>query len=74
MVEQAIAEAGASPQTCIVVGDTSFDMAMAVNAGARGIGVAWGYHDDEELLEAGASAIARRPLDILELAKERADG
>ena len=36
MVEQAIADAGASPQTSFVVGDTSFDMAMAVNAGATG--------------------------------------
>ena len=34
--EQAIADAGASPQTSFVVGDTSFDMAMAVNAGALG--------------------------------------
>ena len=50
MVEQAIADAGASPETSFVVGDTSFDMAMAVNAGALGIGAAWGYHDAEELL------------------------
>ena len=29
MVEQAIADAGAAPETTFVVGDTSFDMAMA---------------------------------------------
>ena len=34
MVEQAIAEAGAAPETSFVVGDTSFDMAMAASAGA----------------------------------------
>ena len=74
MVEQAIADAGASPDTSFVVGDTSFDMAMAVNAGAFGIGAAWGYHDEAELLGAGAIAIAREPLDVLALIQEHVDG
>ncbi|HEY7005302.1 MAG TPA: HAD-IA family hydrolase [Sphingomicrobium sp.] len=74
MVEQAIAEAGAAPGTSIVVGDTSFDMAMAVNARARGIGAGWGYHDAEELLEAGAVAVAEQPLDVLEVIREHAHG
>ena len=74
MVEQAIAEAGAAPGSSIVVGDTSFDMAMAVNAGARGIGAGWGYHEPEELLEAGAVAVAKKPLDVLELLREHEDG
>ena len=74
MVEQAIAEAGAAPQTSIVVGDTSFDMAMAVNAGASGIGALWGYHDADELLEAGAVAVAEQPLDVLAVIEEQANG
>ena len=74
MVEQAIAEGGASPESSIVVGDTSFDIAMAVNAGARGIGAGWGYHDAEELLEAGAIGVADQPLEVLNLIRERADG
>lgn len=74
MIEQAIADAGASPVTTIVVGDTSFDMAMAVNAGAAGIGAGWGYHEAEELIEAGALAVAAQPLDVLDLIREHADG
>lgn len=74
MVEQAIADAGASPGTSIVVGDTSFDMAMAVNAGATGIGAGWGYHDAQELVEAGAAAVADRPLDVIQAIGEHADG
>jgi len=74
MVEQAIADAGASPATSFVVGDTSFDMAMAVNAGALGIGAAWGYHDAEELLGAGAAAVATQPLEVLEVIRGHADG
>jgi phosphoglycolate phosphatase len=70
MVHQAVADAGAAPETTIVVGDTSFDMAMAAAAGARGIGVAWGYHEPAELLEAGAVAIADTPADVLTLTRE----
>jgi phosphoglycolate phosphatase len=74
MVVQAIADAGAAPETSIVVGDTSFDMAMAVNAGSRGIGAGWGYHDAEELIQAGAVAVAEQPLQVLEVIRERVDG
>lgn len=74
MVEQAIADAAASPATTIVIGDTSFDMAMAVNAGAVGIGVTWGYHDAGELLAAGALGVAATPLEVLTLIQEQVDG
>ena len=74
MVEQAIADAGATPGTTIVVGDTSFDMAMAANAGAAGIGAGWGYHEPAELMEAGAIAVAERPRDVFALIGERFDG
>jgi phosphoglycolate phosphatase len=74
MVSQAIADAGAAPVTTIVVGDTSFDMAMAVNAGAAGIGAGWGYHEAEELLEAGAVAVAARPFDVFTLVRSHVHG
>ena len=67
MAEQAMADAGASPATTFVVGDTSFDMGMAVSAGMCGIGAGWGYHATAELLAAGASAVAERPLDVFDL-------
>ncbi|HEX6957676.1 MAG TPA: HAD-IA family hydrolase [Ferrovibrio sp.] len=57
MVLQAMAETGAVPASTIVVGDTSFDMEMARNAGATPIGVAWGYHEQEILVKAGALKI-----------------
>jgi phosphoglycolate phosphatase len=73
MVSHAITEAGAIPSTSIVIGDTSFDMAMAVSAGAIGIGAGWGYHGADELLEAGAIAVAEHPLDVLEIIAEHGD-
>ena len=58
MVLNAMAETGAEAADTVVVGDTSYDMAMAVNAGAHAIGVAWGYHDLASLRDAGAAHIA----------------
>lgn len=74
MVEQALADAGAASETSFVVGDTSFDMAMAASAGAAPIGAAWGYHDAEELIEAGAVAVAERPLEVLDLVRSHGHG
>ena len=58
MIETAMAEAGAGPETTVMIGDTSFDMAMAVNAGAHALGVAWGYHTSHDLIAAGAARVA----------------
>ncbi len=54
MIETAIAEVGAAPETTVMIGDTSFDMAMAVAARAHPLGVAWGYHTPHDLHAAGA--------------------
>ena len=60
MILQAAAEAGVRPEDAVMVGDTSFDMAMARAAGARAIGVAWGYHPPERLRAAGAERVLTR--------------
>ena len=67
MVLQAMADASAVPATTVVIGDTSYDMGMARAAGAMGIGAGWGYHDEQELLDAGATAVSDHPLDVLPL-------
>ena len=64
MVAQAIAEAGAAPESTVMIGDTRYDIAMARNAGVRAIGVAWGYHDATELFEERADAVARHPSEL----------
>jgi len=50
-----------------MVGDTVFDMQMAVSARVRPIGVAWGYHEPGELTASGAAMVAH---DIAELQAE----
>ena len=48
---------GRGPGRDLMVGDTRFDMEMAVAAGVRAIGVAWGYHAPDELAAAGAERV-----------------
>jgi phosphoglycolate phosphatase len=67
MLAAALFEAGAEAHEAVMIGDTTFDMAMARAARVRAIGVAWGYHAPEELLEAGADAVASTIDELREL-------
>lgn len=58
MLLTAMAEAGASPETTVMIGDTSFDIEMAIAAGTRALGVGWGYHEPAALMAAGADGVA----------------
>lgn len=66
MLEAAMRETGCGPHETLLVGDTTFDIEMAVAAGATPIGVAWGNHDAAELIEAGAGRVLTRFEDLLE--------
>ena len=57
MLLKALAETGTDPARAVMIGDTSFDMAMGRAAGMQAWGVGWGYHAVEALHEAGASRI-----------------
>lgn len=70
MALAAIAETGAAPETSVVIGDTSYDIGMALAAGAGAIGAAWGYHEADELAAAGAHGVAEAPDDVLALARQ----
>lgn len=58
MIVQAMGMTGAVPEETVMIGDTSFDMLMARAAGVPAIGVSWGYHAVEALIEAGALKVA----------------
>jgi phosphoglycolate phosphatase len=58
MLVAAMEEAGTGLAETIMIGDTTFDMLMAANAGVAAIGVTWGYHGAEELKAAGAAHLA----------------
>lgn len=58
MIETAMAEAGTNARDTVMVGDTTFDVEMAGNAGVHALGVAWGYHPVASLHRAGAHCVA----------------
>lgn len=70
MVTECCDEAALPASRTIVIGDAIYDMLMAKAAGARAIGVAWGYASVEDLVGAGADAIARSPEDLIDLIGE----
>ncbi len=64
MCLKACAETGIEPAETLVIGDTTYDIEMALSAGAQAIGVGWGYHATGELRAAGAGAIVATAAEI----------
>lgn len=65
MVMECCSETGMNPVDAIVIGDAIYDMQMAKAAGAKAIGVSWGYASVDDLIAAGADSIVRDPSDIM---------
>lgn len=57
MVLDAVAAVGADVADTLVIGDTTYDIEMAVAAGCRSLGVTWGYHGADALAAAGADRL-----------------
>lgn len=64
MMLRAMAETGADARDTVIIGDTTFDIEMGKSAGARAIGVTWGYHHPDELLAAGADLLVESYADL----------
>ena len=58
MIITALAESGCDAADAIMIGDTSFDLLMARQAGVGAAGVTWGNHPRSDLEAAGAHRIA----------------
>lgn len=75
MLQKAMAETGVEAPFTVMIGDTTYDMSMARQAGTLALGVSWGYHSPEDLAAAGAHAIvgdvARLPEAIARLTWSR---
>ncbi len=56
-----IAELSMNPKQSTLIGDTRFDIDAARAVGIRCIGIAWGVATADDLLGAGAEAIANHP-------------
>lgn len=71
MIMAALAEAGVGADAAVMVGDTSFDMAMARSASVGALGVAWGYHRPDLLLSAGAHRVIDTGADLVSAIEQR---
>jgi phosphoglycolate phosphatase len=58
MIERALDETQCLAAHAVMIGDTTFDMEMARNAGVKGIGVSWGYHPVHSLERENVHGIA----------------
>ena len=54
-------------ENTVMVGDTAFDVTGAASHGIPTVGVAWGYGKVEDMVAAGACAVAKTPEDLLKL-------
>ncbi|NKX45382.1 HAD-IA family hydrolase [Roseicyclus persicicus] len=64
MIEACLRETGIDRARAVMLGDTSFDMEMARNAGVAALGVSWGYHPIDRLRAAGAIDVLDRFSDL----------
>jgi phosphoglycolate phosphatase len=71
MLQAAMDEAGIGRDDTVLVGDTSFDIDMANNAGVCGIGVSWGYHPVSELRASGAAHIVKDFSELMAVVESR---
>ena len=55
----AASQIGLSVDQCVYVGDSEVDLQTARNAGMDCISVTWGFRDEAQLIEAGASVLVR---------------
>lgn len=64
MMLRACSETGIDPSRAVMIGDTTFDMELGVAAGAKTIGVTWGYHNRALLEASGANIIIEDYADL----------
>jgi phosphoglycolate phosphatase len=58
MILAALSGTGTDAADAVMIGDTTFDIEMARAANVPAIGVGWGYHPPEALLQAGAHRVS----------------
>ena len=58
MLEELMAQFGVAPERTLMVGDTTHDLQMAINAGCASVAVSYGAHEPQGLHALGPRAVA----------------
>lgn len=64
MLNQILGQTGVEPRQALMIGDTEYDLEMAVNAGMPSLGVTYGTHSRERLLKHNPLACVDRITEI----------
>lgn len=67
LIAEALARLDLRAGHCTMIGDRHMDIEGAIHHGMRGIGVLWGFGDEDELRAAGATALVRTPGELTAL-------
>jgi phosphoglycolate phosphatase len=59
MLQDILVDLDTAPQRALVVGDTEYDIQMAVNAGVEALGVSHGAHTEQRLIDNGALTVLK---------------
>ncbi len=59
MIEELLTELGVLPKRTLMIGDTSHDLEMALNAGVASLGAGYGAHPPEDLFAYAPLAVCR---------------
>jgi phosphoglycolate phosphatase len=64
MLHELMAELGVAPERTLMVGDTTHDLQLAINAGTASVAVTYGAHEQAPLRELGPLHIAHSVADL----------
>jgi len=64
MLQELMAELGAAPTRTLMIGDTTHDLQLAVNAGTARVAVSYGAHDPQALHDHGPLFVAHSTRDL----------
>lgn len=64
MLHELMREFGVEPERCLMIGDTTHDLQMAINAGCDSVAVTYGAHDHEPLLSLRPKHVAHTVDDL----------
>jgi phosphoglycolate phosphatase len=67
MLSQLLAETGTDAIDALMIGDSTYDIEMAANAGIKSVGVSYGVHSSEQLIAAGAERVINCFAELLSL-------
>jgi phosphoglycolate phosphatase len=72
MLHELMAEMGVSPERTLMVGDTTHDLQMAINAGCAAVGVSYGAHDTSALAALNPLFVAHSAAELHQWMQEHA--